>query len=109
MFVGKIREYNQKLSLEESVKSAVKYCIENNILKEFLEKYGKEIVKMILEDISVEDEIEAAREEEREEILGLINQGFLWMRLKHTSNLYLLIKQINTEVLKRAALYLSSS
>jgi hypothetical protein len=80
IFVDKIREYNQKLSLEESVKSAIKYCIGNGILKEFLEKYGKEIVKMILEDITVEDEIEAAREEAREEanenILNLINQGF---------------------------------
>jgi hypothetical protein len=63
IFVDKIREYNQKLSLEESVRSAVKYCKENNILKEFLDKYGTEVLKMILEDITVEDEIEAAREE----------------------------------------------
>jgi hypothetical protein len=63
IFVNKIREYNQKLSLEESVKSAVKYCRENNILKEFLDKYGKEVIKMILEDITVEDEIEARYEE----------------------------------------------
>jgi predicted transposase/invertase (TIGR01784 family) len=63
IFVDKIREYNQKLSLEESVKSAVKYCKENNILKEFLDKYGMEVLKMLLQDITVEDEIEAAREE----------------------------------------------
>jgi predicted transposase/invertase (TIGR01784 family) len=63
IFVNKIREYNQKLSLEESVKFAVKYCRENNILKEFLDKYGKEVIKMILEDVTVEDEIEARYEE----------------------------------------------
>jgi predicted ArsR family transcriptional regulator len=75
--VDRIREYNQKLSLEESVKSAIKYCTGNGILKEFLEKYGKEIVKMILEDITVEDEIEAAREERAEEIAKkLKEQGY---------------------------------
>jgi hypothetical protein len=79
IFVNKIREYNQKLSLEESVKSAVKYCRENDILKEFLDKYGTEVLKMILEDITVEDEIEAAFEDgiekEREYVLGLFEQG----------------------------------
>jgi hypothetical protein len=76
MFVGKIREYNQKLSLEESVKSAVKYCKENDILKEFLEKYGSEVVKMLLEEITVEDEITALLEEQREEIaLNALAEG----------------------------------
>jgi hypothetical protein len=76
MFVGKIREYNQKLSLEESVKSAVKYCKENDILKEFLEKYGSEVVKMLLEEITVEDEITALLEEQREEILELLDKDY---------------------------------
>jgi hypothetical protein len=62
-FVDKIREYNKKFSLEESIKSAIQYCRENDILKEFLDKYSAEVLKMILEDITVEDEIEAAREE----------------------------------------------
>jgi predicted transposase YdaD len=62
-FIGKIREYGQKLPLEESIKAAIQYCIENSILKEFLDKYGTEVIKMILEDITVEDEIDAAREE----------------------------------------------
>jgi hypothetical protein len=84
-FIGKIREYNlqHKLPLEESIKAAVQYCKENNILKEFLDKYGPEVVKMILEDITVEDEIAAAREEAfeegreegQEEVLELFERG----------------------------------
>jgi predicted transposase/invertase (TIGR01784 family) len=63
IFIGKIREYNKEFSLEKSVTLAVEYCIENDILKPFMEKHRLEVVNMLLEDITVEDEIEAAREE----------------------------------------------
>jgi hypothetical protein len=41
MFVDKIREYNQKLSLEESVKSAEKYCKENDYSESFWKNMGR--------------------------------------------------------------------
>jgi hypothetical protein len=63
IFIEKIREYNKEIPIEKSVTLAVEYCIENNILKPFMEKHRLEVVKMLLEDITVEDEIEAAKEE----------------------------------------------
>jgi hypothetical protein len=39
--IGKIREYEKTgLLLDKSVESAVKYCLENNILKDFLREYA---------------------------------------------------------------------
>jgi len=66
LFIGKIKEYCKYLSLDESVKSAVKYCIEHNILKEFLEKLGAE-VNMLFYDFSVEEIAEIRGDERYEE------------------------------------------
>jgi hypothetical protein len=71
ILVNKIREYGLNFPLEESVESAIKYCKENKILKDFLDIYGTEVVKMLLEDVTVEDEIAAAREEAFEEGLEI--------------------------------------
>jgi hypothetical protein len=67
ILVNKIREYSLNLSLEDSVRAAVKYCIENKVLKEFIDKYGSEVENMLFENVTVEDEIAAAREEAFEE------------------------------------------
>ena len=49
-FISKIREYEAEgLYLAESIKSAVQYCIRNNILEDFLRKHGMEIIDMLLE------------------------------------------------------------
>ncbi|MCL2230887.1 MAG: hypothetical protein FWC01_07295, partial [Treponema sp.] len=53
-FVDKFHEYREYLSLDESAKAVVKYCIENNILKEFLETHGSEVSNMLYHDISIE-------------------------------------------------------
>jgi predicted transposase YdaD len=66
-FIGKVNEYKEYLTLEESVRSAVKYCIEHGILKDFLEKHGSEVVNMLFDDISVEEIAEIRAEEAREE------------------------------------------
>ena len=65
-FMGKINEYKKYLSLEESVKAAVKYCIEHDILKEFLKNHGSEVFNMLFDEISTE-EIAAVRSEEARE------------------------------------------
>jgi hypothetical protein len=86
VFVDKIREYNEQLTLEESVKRAIKYCTENDILKKFLDDHSSEVFNMLL-DWNTEDAIEAAREEgwedglekgreeSRQHFLEMINQG----------------------------------
>jgi hypothetical protein len=57
IFIDKIREYqkNEK-SLEKAVRSAIDYCIKNNILKEYLEAHGAEVLNMLLVELD-EDEI----------------------------------------------------
>jgi len=86
-FIAKVNEYKEYLTLEESVRNAVKYCIEHGILKDFLVKHGTEVINMLFDDISVEEiaEIRAdeAREEgieigverERQHLIELLDQG----------------------------------
>ena len=63
IFIGKIREYNNELSLEESIKAAIQYCIENNILRQFLKEHGSEVMNMLTDNLTI-DEIAAVRYEE---------------------------------------------
>jgi len=67
IFIEKIKEYNEKLELDEAVRSAIKYCIEHNILKDFLEEHGSEVVNMLFYDISVEELGEVRYDEGYEE------------------------------------------
>jgi len=66
LLMGKINEYNEKLPIAESVTSAVKYCVEHGVLREFLKKHGSEVVNMLFEELSLE-EIVAIRSEEAAE------------------------------------------
>ena len=92
MFIDKIREYQKKIkTLEKAFKSAIKYCIKNNILKDYLEAHASEVLNMLLGEWDKEEYIEVmceeAREEGREEgeeigqeksrqyFLELLNQG----------------------------------
>jgi len=80
IFIDKIREYQKKIkTLEKAFKSAIKYCIENNILKDYLEAHASEVLNMLLDDWNQEEYVEVmceeAREEERLHFLELLNQG----------------------------------
>ena len=55
IFIGKVNEYKEYLTLDESVTNAVKYCIEWNVLRGFLEEHGSEVVNMLFDDISIEE------------------------------------------------------
>jgi len=66
-FVGKIREYEQTFPFEEAMKKALKYCMDNNILKTFLETHSSEVFNMLLTEWNLEDAKVAWREEGREE------------------------------------------
>jgi len=68
IFIGKIREYQKKQnSLEKAAKSAINYCIKNNILREYLEANSSEVLNMLFGEWNQEEAIEVAREEAREE------------------------------------------
>jgi len=88
IFIDKIREYQKKRnSLEKAAKSAINYCIKNNILKDYLEANASEVLNMLLGawnwDTAKEVWQEEAREEGLEEglekgmyyVLDLLNQG----------------------------------
>ena len=53
--MNRINENNEKIPIDESVTIAVKYCVENGILKEFLEKHGSEVINMLFEEITIEE------------------------------------------------------
>jgi hypothetical protein len=90
-FIKKVNDFKEHLSLDESLRSAVKYCIENDILKEFLVNHGSEVTSMLFYDFSVEEIAEIRGDERyeegleqgmekglvqgREEILKLLDQG----------------------------------
>ena len=63
VFIEKIREYNKEKTLEKSVKAAIKYCVGNDILKDFLDKHGVEVMNMLLEEPSIDKIIAVNREE----------------------------------------------
>ena len=66
IFIEKIREFGKSENREEAMKSAIKYCVENNILKHFLETNGSEVLNMLL-DWNTEDAIAASYEDGLEE------------------------------------------
>jgi hypothetical protein len=49
VFIGKMRELERgDLRRKEAMEEAVKWCIANNILREFFENHGSEVVNMLL-------------------------------------------------------------
>jgi len=72
IFMSKIKEYNSEQSLEESIKTAIKYCIKNEILVQFLKEHGPEVINMLTDELSIEEiaavRYREGREESREEI-----------------------------------------
>jgi len=91
-FIDKIREYQKEYQLkykerkeilDKAFRSAIKYCIKNNILKDFLRKHGSEVINMLYAEYDPEVEMKVVREEaleegmeiEREEVLNLFEQG----------------------------------
>jgi len=67
ILISKIREYrNNKIPLEEALKLGIKYCIDNNVLKDFLKEHSSEVYSMLYGEYKLEDEIAVVREEVRE-------------------------------------------
>jgi len=68
IFIDKIREYQKEEdSLEKAARSAIIYCIKNNILKEYLEAHASEVLNMLLTEWNQDEAVEVAREEGHED------------------------------------------
>jgi len=68
--IAKIREYEKKHSLEKAIESAIKYCIDNNILKEYLEQNSSEVNSMLTTEFDLDEYTEVIRMETRERALA---------------------------------------
>jgi len=55
ILIAKIKEYRKNFPLDKAIKAAVKYCIENDILKQFLKKHSAEVINMLTDDITIEE------------------------------------------------------
>lgn len=92
IFIDKIREYQvENNTLEKAVNLAVKYCIDNNILKEFLMKHSTDVVDFLYGgeyDPEVEMAVvrEEAYEESRQYFLELLDQGLTTEEIKERLN-----------------------
>jgi len=81
ILISKIWEYrNSELVLDESLELAIKYCIDNNILKDFLMKHGSEVYSLLYGEYRFEDEIAVIKEETWKEAniniaKNLLNEG----------------------------------
>jgi predicted transposase/invertase (TIGR01784 family) len=54
-FIAKVRYFEKELgNKEEAMKSAIKYCRENDILKKFLEKHSTEVFNMLITEWNTE-------------------------------------------------------
>ena len=68
VLISKIWEYrNSKFPLEEALELAIKYCIENDILKDYLKIHGSEVYSMLYGEYRLEDEIAVVKREARED------------------------------------------
>jgi hypothetical protein len=77
IFVDKIRECKAKgFTLEESITSVIKYCVENDILKKFLTETSSEVLNMLFTEYDRDTDIAVNRREAWEEGIELgLSQG----------------------------------
>ena len=66
LFIDKIREFRKNHTLDDSMEAAIKYCIHNNILRNFLEIHGSEVTNMLITDWNWDDAKEVWQEEAHE-------------------------------------------
>jgi hypothetical protein len=76
-FVAEIKENSKTMSLSESIKAAIKTCVGKNILVSFLKRNCSEVENMLLSEWNMEEALEVAKEESREEIFALLDSDTL--------------------------------
>ena len=68
ILIDKIREYlKTELTLAKAIECAVRYCIENNVLKEFLMEHGADVEDMLFSEYNFETHLEARYREGQED------------------------------------------
>jgi len=67
VFVSKVWEYRQTMALEDAMKAAIRYCIENGILKPFLETHSSEVQNMLITEWNLEEAQQAWLAQGRDE------------------------------------------
>jgi hypothetical protein len=94
LFIERVRENQKRMELEEAVKGAVEYCVERGILGNFLREHSTEVINMLFtewnwddakeiwQEEALEEGLEKGREEERGELLRLLEQGYTIEQLK---------------------------
>jgi predicted transposase/invertase (TIGR01784 family) len=55
------------MALEAAIENAIKYCIENSIMREFLKKHGSEVHNMLFTEFNIDDAKLIWQEEARED------------------------------------------
>ncbi|GBU25220.1 hypothetical protein R83H12_01861 [Fibrobacteria bacterium R8-3-H12] len=76
-FIAEIKSnLDTTMNLADAIKAAIKTCLSKNILVYFLREHASEIENMIYGEWNWDDAIAVAKEEEREEILDLIEKGY---------------------------------
>jgi hypothetical protein len=71
-FIDQIRENNKTMALEEAVKNAIDYCIDNNVLSQFLIEHSSEVRNMLNTEWNWDDAKRVWQEEARE---GALEEG----------------------------------
>jgi len=68
LLIDKIREYQKTgLTLAKSIETAIKYCVENNVLKDFLREHNSEVINMLFDNYDFDTYMAVIREGGREE------------------------------------------
>jgi len=75
-FIADVNRNRKTMEQTEAIEAAIKSCVERNILVYFLKKHASEVLNMLFKEWNLDDAIEVAKEEEREEILDLIQKGY---------------------------------
>ena len=70
VFVAKLREHGKTMSLDAAMEAAVRYCMENDVMRWFLEAQGAEVMNMLLEEWKIEEAQETWYEEGLEAGVG---------------------------------------
>lgn len=65
-FVEKVREY-KNTGVDDYMKSAITYCIQNHILEEYLSRKGSEVVNFLCTEYDYEMDIQVQKEEAYEQ------------------------------------------
>jgi len=88
VFISKIWEFRTTMGLEEAVVAAVRYCVENDILKVFLETNSTEVINMLFAEWNQEEALTVrynegrnegkneGKEENAKQVLDFIAKGY---------------------------------